>query len=122
MPTAILLGERALTTPPQDERSAGRPRGFAASCAVSGRASSPISDRWARLLPFQDDLGITKGEAIKAHDALARRLVQRSTAPQHVSYASRLGVQADIPGEIDVGRLDQRLDFHVDRQEMCDPP
>src|SRR5215471_1698042 len=50
-PTAILTCGAMLTTPPRDGRSEGRSRDFAASYAASGRASSPIADRWARLSP-----------------------------------------------------------------------
>src|SRR5215510_15350050 len=69
----------------------------------------------------QDDLRIAKDELVKADDALARRAVELSASPQGVPDPGRLGVEADIPGEIGIGRLDQRLDLNFDRQKMRDP-
>src|SRR4029077_746700 len=70
----------------------------------------------------QDGFGITEGEPVKADDALPRRLVELAASPQRVPDPSRVGIEADIPGEIDIGRLDQRLDLALDRQKMRDPP
>ena len=52
------------------------------------------------------------------------RAAWSSSSPFHSAspIAGRLGIEADIPGEIDVGRLDQRLDLDLDREQMRDPP
>src|SRR5262249_60547512 len=76
-------------------------------------------------LPFplaQATLRIGKAEPVKADDALARRAVELSASPQGVPDPGRLGIEADIPGKIDAGRLDQRLDLDLDRKKMRDPP
>src|SRR5262245_51872294 len=70
----------------------------------------------------QHDVGIAEGEPVKTDDALPSRLVEFSVPPQRVPDPGRLSIEADIPGEIDVGHLNQRLDLNFDRQEMRNPP
>src|SRR2546430_4723577 len=54
---------------------------------------------------FQDDFGIRKGDSVKPDDALPRCFVELCAPPQSVPDPGRLGIEPDIPGEIDVGRL-----------------
>ena len=67
-------------------------------------------------------LGVAEGEPVEADDALARglrRVPRRSIARRRSRVACR--IEADIPGQVDVRRLDQRLDLDLDREQMRDP-
>src|SRR5438094_9140696 len=70
---------------------------------------------------IQDGFGIAEEELVKADNSLPRCFIEFRASPQCVPDPGRLRIEADIPRETDVRRLDQRLDLHFGADEMRDP-
>src|SRR5437763_15734677 len=70
---------------------------------------------------IQDDFGIAEDESVWADGPLPRCFIEFRASPQCVPDPGRLRIEADIPRETDVRRLDQRLDLHFGADEMRDP-
>src|SRR5712692_6258204 len=86
-----------------------------------GRHRQYQIDRLALRL-VEDDFVIAQRQPIKPDDALARGLVELLAVPQRVADRSRLGIETDIPGEINTDGLFYRHDYHCHREEMRNPP
>src|SRR5262249_25505504 len=59
--------------------------------------------------------------ATQPDDAVARRLAERLAVPPAIADPGALAVEADIPGELRITHVDQRLDRDLDGQDVAHP-
>src|SRR6266478_6574580 len=88
-------------------------------CPLGGHGQYQIDGLAFRLV--QDNFGIAEEEPVKTDNLLPRCFVELHVSPQCVADPARFRIEADIPREIDIARLDQRLDVHFGREQMRDP-